>query len=178
MKTKRGIIWEEEGDQRYGGRVQKRAIRIQSRYIIYVYENIKTKPCTINVSLVKLSDFSMLLQVTKQKLEYCWWAALKISGAEGRLGGGTGWGQIWRQLRSLPGVCTFPCRVQGARRMAKLGMGGHHALTTRCRWYAEERSPEKSESSQESLLCSRWETMAFHLLPLLALRTQQRSGNR
>lgn len=90
MKTKRGIIWEEEGDQRYGGRVQKRAIRIQSRYIIYVYENIKTKPCTINVSLVKLSDFSMLLQVTKQKLEYCWWAALKISGAEGRLGGGTG----------------------------------------------------------------------------------------
>lgn len=53
-ENKRGIIWEEEGDQRYGGRVQKRAIRIQSRYIIYVYENIKTKPCTINVSLVKL----------------------------------------------------------------------------------------------------------------------------
>ena len=45
--NKREVIWEEEGDQRYGGRVQMRAIRIQSRHIIYVYENITVKSISL-----------------------------------------------------------------------------------------------------------------------------------
>lgn len=47
QENKMEVIWEEEGDQKYGGKVQKRAIRRQSRYIICVYENIKMRPITL-----------------------------------------------------------------------------------------------------------------------------------
>lgn len=97
----------------------------------------------------------MRLQVPKQKLEYCWWTAVKISGQRGVEGGGTGWGQIREAAEEPPwSLVPFPagCREpwEWLSWEWKAIMPWLKKTLSQGRWYVEERSPENGESSQES----------------------------
>lgn len=95
---------------------------------------------------------------------------MKISGTEG---GEAGEGQILGQLS----LYSF-LQVQGTFRMARLGKGGYHALGPGVDDAQKGEALRRVRAARRVLPGPRWEAMASHLLPLLALSIQQGSENR